>query len=208
MRIFSSLFIQFDVCLIDVKEDRKFTMQKLPRNFYARETITVAKEILGKFLIHVVNGVEHIGKIIEVEAYVGSHDLAAHSSKGITKRTEVMFGPPGYAYVYLIYGKYYCMNIVTEEIGAGSAILIRALEPIKNIHARTQGPGLLCNAMKIDKNLNAHDLLSDNFYVAAASETEKITIVKKSRIGVGYAKHWAKRLLRFYIKNNPFVSKK
>jgi len=182
-------------------------MQKLSREFYARDTITVAKELLGKYLVHVVNGIEYIGKIVEVEAYLGSHDLAAHSAKGVTQRTQVMFGPPGYAYIYLIYGMYYCANIVTEQEGNGAAVLLRALEPVKNINARTQGPGLLCNAMQINKNLNAHDLLSNNFYIAEPDVPEKFTIVKKSRIGVDYAKHWAKRLLRFYIKNNRFVSK-
>lgn len=182
-------------------------MQKLTRDFYDRDTMVVAKELLGKYLIHVFEGKECIGKIVEVEAYLGPHDLAAHSAKGITKRTAVMFGPPGHAYVYLIYGMYHCVNVVTEKIGQGSAILVRAIEPIKNIAVRTQGPGLLCKAMNIDKGLNGHDLMSDNFYIATPQETETITIIKKPRVGVDYAKHWAKRLLRFYIKDNVFVSK-
>ncbi len=181
-------------------------MQKLQREFYDRDTVTVAKELLGKYIVHHLNGVDFIGKIVEVEAYLGEHDLAAHSSKGITPRTQVMFGAPGYAYVYLIYGMYYCFNIVTEQEGQGTAVLIRALEPVKNITLRTQGPGLLCKAMHITKHLNAHDLLSENFYIAEEG-FESFTIIKKPRIGVDYAKHWARRLLRFYIKNNPFVSK-
>lgn len=183
-------------------------MQKLPRTFYARDTKIVAKELLGKFLVHKFNGVEHIGKIVEVEAYLGPHDLAAHSSKGLTPRTQIMFGPAGHAYVYLIYGIYYCVNVVTECVGHGSAVLIRALEPIKNITGRTQGPGLLTRAMGIDKRLNGHDLLSDDFYIATASEQKTFTISKSPRIGVDYAKHWAKRHLRFYIAENSFVSKK
>jgi DNA-3-methyladenine glycosylase len=182
-------------------------MQKLPREFYARDTIQVAKELLGKFLVHVVNGSEHVGKIVEVEAYLGPHDLAAHSSKGLTKRTQVMFGPPGHAYVYLIYGMYNCVNVVTEEAGHAAAVLIRALEPVKNIATSTRGPGLLCKALSIDRSLNAQDLLSDTLYICQAEDEKKIVIVKKKRIGVAYAKHWAHRLLRFYIKNNPFVSK-
>src|SRR5271154_977354 len=126
-------------------------MQKLPRTFYDRDTIVVAKELLGKFLVHNSNGVKRVGKIIEVEAYLGPHDLAAHSAKGRTKRTEIMFGPPGHAYVYLIYGTYHCMNVVTERAGHASAVLLRAIEPIKNIEGRTCGPGLLCRAMKIDR---------------------------------------------------------
>lgn len=183
-------------------------MQKLPRSFYDRDTITVAHELLGKYLVHHHLGIERIGKIVEVEAYLGSHDLAAHSAKGLTNRTKVMFGPPGHAYVYLIYGMYYCMNVVTEREGHASAVLLRALEPIKNIDERTQGPGLLCRALHIDKRFHGHDLLSDDFYIAENPHPERIVIVKKPRIGVDYAKHWARRLLRFYIKGNKFVSKK
>ncbi|MBV8802100.1 MAG: DNA-3-methyladenine glycosylase [Gammaproteobacteria bacterium] len=183
-------------------------MKKLPRSFYDRDTIVVAKELLGKYLIHKDKGVVRIGKIVEVEAYLGSHDLAAHSARGITPRNKVMFGPPGHSYVYLIYGIYYCMNVVTQKEGHASAVLIRALEPIKNITERTQGPGLLCKAMGIDRRLHGHDIVSSDFYIAASANEEPIQIVRKSRIGVDYAGHWARRLLRFYIKNNPFVSKR
>ena len=183
-------------------------MQKLPRHFYDRDTIVVAQELLGKWLVHESNGVERIGKIVEVEAYLGEHDLAAHSSKGLTERTKIMFGPPGHAYVYLIYGVHHCMNVVTERQGHASAVLLRALEPVKNIEGRTQGPGLLCRALAIDKKLNGLDLLSDDFFIAAPATAEKFSVVKRPRIGVDYAKHWAKRLLRFYVKGNPFISKK
>jgi DNA-3-methyladenine glycosylase len=182
-------------------------MQKLPRSFYDRDTITVARELLGKFLVHKSRGVKRVGKIVETEAYLGSHDLAAHSSRGLTGRTKVMFGPPGHAYVYFIYGMYFCMNVVTEREGHASAVLLRAIEPVKNIEGRTQGPGLLCRAMKIDRKLNGHDLLSDNFFIAAPMDVEIFSTIKRPRIGVDYAKHWAKRHLRFYIKDNPFVSR-
>ena len=177
--------------------------QKLPREFYERDTITVAKELLGKYLIHQ----QYIGKIVEVEAYIGQHDLASHTSKGLTPRTKVMFGPAGHAYVYMIYGMYYCTNIVTETEGIGSGVLLRALEPIQNIQGRTQGPGLLSRAMHIDKQLNAHDLTSDSLYIAAPNNQDALTIVEKPRIGVDYAKEWAAKLLRFYIKDNAFISK-
>src|SRR5271163_145155 len=134
-------------------------MQKLPRSFYDRNTIIVAKELLGKYLILQLRGVKHTGKIVEVEAYLGPHDLAAHSARGLTQRTKVMFGPPGHAYVYLIYGLYFCMNVVTEGEGHASAVVLRAVEPVKNLKGRTQGPGLLCNALRIDKRLTGHDLL-------------------------------------------------
>lgn len=119
-----------------------------------------------------------------------------------------MFGPPGHAYVYLIYGMYYCMNAVTERQGHASAVLIRAVEPIRNVVGRTRGPGLVCRAMQIDKRLNAHDLLSDVFYIGDSSAPDQIVIVKRPRVGVEYAKNWARRHLRFYIKDNAFVSKR
>ena len=99
------------------------------------------------------------------------------------------------------------MNVVTEPEGHASAVLLRALEPIQNVEGRTQGPGLLCRALQIDKRLNNHDLLSDNFYITEPPELKSITIIKRPRIGVDYAQHWAKRLLRFYIKNNRFISR-
>lgn len=203
-------------------------MQKLPRSFYNRDTIVVAKELLGKVLVRKSRGVESVGKIVETEAYLGPHDLAAHSARGLTPRNHVMFGPPGHAYVYFIYGMYFCMNVVTEREGHASAVLLRAVEPVKNLEGRTCGPGLLCRAMKIDRELNGHDLLSDDFFIAESDEhgkatvlrrsnmggaaappcQNKISIVKRPRIGVDYAKHWARRHLRFYIKGNSFVSRK
>ena len=183
-------------------------MRKLPRAFYDRDTISVARDLLGKYLVHISRGVERIGRIVEVEAYLGPHDLAAHSARGLTKRTQVMFGPPGHAYVYMIYGMYFCMNVVTEREGHASAVLLRAVEPVANIEERTQGPGLLCRAMRIDRRLNGHDLAGNNSYIAAPAKTEPVVVVKRPRVGVDYAGHWARRHLRFYIKGNPFVSKR
>ncbi len=182
-------------------------MRKLPRTFYDQDTIVVARELLGKHLVHVSEGVKRVGRIVEDEAYLGPHDRAAHSARGLTERTKIMFGPPGHAYVYLIYGMYYCMNVVTQPPGVASAVLLRAVEPVRNVEGRTQGPGLLCRALHIDKRLNGHDLLSDDFYIADPGEPTDFVIVKRPRIGVDYAGPWARRLLRFYIKGNPFVSK-
>ena len=182
-------------------------MRKLPRSFYDRDTIVVARELLGKHLVLRSADGNRIGRIVEVEAYLGPHDLAAHSARGLTERTKVMFGPPGHAYVYLIYGMYHCMNVVTEREGHASAVLLRAIEPVENVEGRTQGPGLLCRAMRIDRRLNGHDLLREDFYIAAAPEAPPTAIVKRPRIGVDYARHWARRHLRFYIKGNPFVSR-
>jgi DNA-3-methyladenine glycosylase len=181
--------------------------RRLPRGFYDRDTVEVAKDLLGKHLVHVVAGVERVGRIVETEAYLGPHDLAAHSAKGLTPRTRVMFGPPGHAYVYMIYGMHFCVNVVTQEEGKASAVLLRAVEPVKNIDGRTQGPALLCKAMAIDKRLNGHDLISADLYIAEPRDGADIRIVRRPRIGVDYAGHWARRLLRFYIKGNPFVSK-
>ncbi len=182
--------------------------RKLARPFYDRDTVVVARELLGKHLIRVSEGVERVGRIVEVEAYLGPHDLAAHSARGRTNRTEVMFGPPGHAYVYLIYGMYYCMNVVTQAEGVASAVLLRAIEPVRNVEGRAQGPGLLCKAMHIDKSLDGHDLLSDDFYIADPGMGERFAIVRRPRVGVDYAGRWAKRLLRFYIRGNSFVSRR
>lgn len=182
-------------------------MTKIPRAFYDRDTVQVAKELLGTYLVHRVNGAVLAGRIVETEAYLGPHDLASHSSKGQTPRTRIMFGPPGFAYVYLIYGMHYCMNVVTEGEGSGSAVLLRALEPVQNLTGRTQGPALLCKAMRIDKRLNGHDLLSDDFYIAADDARAPRLIVERPRIGVAYAGAWAAEPLRFYLPDNPFVSK-
>jgi len=181
-------------------------MQKLARAFYDRDTQQVARELLGKLLVHG----DRIGRIVETEAYLGPHDLAAHSARGLTRRNAVMFGPPGHAYVYMIYGMYYCMNVVTEREGHASAVLLRALEPVRGIEDKTNGPGLLCRAMGIDLRLNGHDLLSEDFFLAEdprAATAPAFPIVKRPRIGVDYAGHWARRHLRFYIAGNPFVSR-
>jgi DNA-3-methyladenine glycosylase len=184
-------------------------VRKLPRGFYDRDTIEVAHDLLGQHLVHVVAGVERVGRIVEVEAYLGPHDLAAHSARGRTKRTSVMFGPPGHAYVYLIYGMHWCMNFVTQAEGEASAVLLRALEPVKNVADKTNGPGLLTRAMGIDGRYHGHDLLSDDLFVRRARPAgEPIAIVKRPRVGVDYAGHWARRLLRFYVKGNPWVSRR
>lgn len=179
----------------------------LPRDFYDRDPILVARELLGKHLVLRVGGVERVGRIVETEAYLGPHDLAAHSARGRTARTEVMFGPPGHAYVYLIYGMHHCMNVVTEAEGRASAVLLRALEPVRNLDPHTRGPGLLCKAMGIDRRLNGHDLLSPVFHIEQPPEAARIAIVRRPRIGVDYAGAWARRLLRFYIRGNPYVSR-
>lgn len=180
----------------------------LPRSFYDRDTVTVARELLGSFLVHNVAGEERVGRIVEVEAYLGEQDLAAHSSKGLTPRTRILFGPPGFAYVYLIYGIYCCMNVVTEREGSACAVLLRAVEPVRNVRERSSGPGLLCRAMGIDLRQNGHDLESDDLFVAAGEEGEAGPVVARPRIGVAYSGVWAGKPLRFYLEGNPYVSKR
>jgi DNA-3-methyladenine glycosylase len=182
-------------------------MQKLPRSFYDRDTALVAQDLLGKTLVHVVDGVPRMGRIVETEAYLGPHDRAAHSARGRTPRNAVMFGPPGHSYVNYIYGMHFCFNVVTEREGHASAVLIRAIEPLANISGRTCGPGLLCRALGIEKQQNGLDLLGNELFIAESAGLEHHVIVKRTRIGVDYAGVWAKRLLRFYIKGNAFVSR-
>lgn len=181
-------------------------MRRLPRSFYARDTVTVAQELLGRHVVHAADGIRRTGRIVEVEAYLGPHDRAAHSSKGLTTRTKVMFGPPGHAYVYLIYGMHHCLNVVTEPEGHGAAVLIRALEPVSNLPGKASGPGLLCKALGVDRRLNGADLLGKTLFITDGG-SPSFGIVKRPRIGVDYAGAWARRLLRFYIRGNPHVSR-
>ena len=130
----------------------------LPREFYLRRTLTVARNLIGMHLVRMYRGTPLIGRIVETEAYQGPQDLAAHSARGQTERNAVMFGPPGHAYVYLIYGMWNCVNVVTREAGVPHGVLIRAVEPIANIDDKTWGPGLLCSAMHIDRKLSGTDV--------------------------------------------------
>jgi len=182
-------------------------MTPLPRAFYDRDTQLVARELLGKWLVHRRDGIERVGRIVETEAYLGAHDLAAHSARGRTARNEVMFGPPGHAYVYLIYGMHHCLNVVTERDGHASAVLLRAIEPVRNITGRTQGPGLLCAALRVDRSHNGLDLMSPTLFITEPDCEEPFAIARAPRIGVDYAGAWARRLLRFFIKGSEFVSK-
>lgn len=183
-------------------------MQKLSRDFYDRDTIDVAHDLLGKLLVRRGGDLMRVGKITEVEAYLGPHDQAAHTSRGLTPRTRVMFGPPGYAYVYLIYGMHHCMNVVTDKEGHGSAVLLRALEPVANLSDNTRGPGRLCKAMSINLSHYGHDLCSDELFIALPDAPEPFNVVARPRIGVDYAGEWAHKPLRFYIECNPYVSRK
>lgn len=183
-----------------------FQGSPLPRDFYDRDPRKVALDLLGKILVNRSDGVERMGRIVEVEAYLGPHDKAAHSSRGMTPRTRVMFGPPGFAYVFMIYGMHYCMNVVTEGEGLASAVLLRAVEPIRNISGSASGPGRLSRALQIDRRHNGWDLTGDRLFIASDPDPRLFQVVRRPRVGVGYAGEWARRLLRYYIKGHPNVS--
>jgi DNA-3-methyladenine glycosylase len=180
--------------------------QKLPRSFYARETLLVARELLGMHLVHEGKSGRQVGRIVETEAYKGPQDLAAHSSRGRTQRTQIMFGPPGHAYVYLIYGFWNCLNVVTAAEGVPHAVLIRAVEPIAGVSESTHGPGLLCRALHIDRALNGADLLGDTLWVEKPERYRAPRVTRSSRIGVNYAGDWAKKPWRFFERDSVYVS--
>lgn len=181
--------------------------RKITRDFYARNTLTVARELIGMHLVHAERGTIRSGRIVETEAYQGPQDLAAHSARGRTARTEVMFGPPGHAYVYFIYGFWHCLNIVTAAEGIPHAVLLRALEPVTGIDDKTWGPGLLCRAMHIDRSLNGEDLCGKVLWLERPPlQSRPPRIARSERIGVDYAGEWARRPWRFYDRDSRYVS--
>ncbi|HUN75864.1 MAG TPA: DNA-3-methyladenine glycosylase [Steroidobacteraceae bacterium] len=182
---------------------------RLPRSFFNRSALSVAPELLGLHLVRNERGVLRVGRIVETEAYMGPQDLAAHSAGGRrTHRTEVMFGPPGHAYVYFIYGFWNCLNVVTSRVGVPHAVLLRALEPLAGIEHGTWGPGLLCRSMGIDRSLNGADLRGDVLWLARPPRraARAVRIAAAPRIGVDYAGEWARRPWRFFDRDSAYVS--
>ncbi|OPJ59395.1 DNA-3-methyladenine glycosylase [Clostridium oryzae] len=203
-------------------------MKLLDREFYNRDTVIVAKELLGKVLVHEVNSQRISAKIVEAEAYMGVNDKAAHSYGGRrTARVEAMYGKPGTSYVFIIYGMYNCFNVVTREEGNPQAVLIRAAEPVEGldimaenrfketynqltksqIKGLTNGPGKLCGALLIDRSLNGEDLCGNKLYLEEG-ENEKFNIISSKRVGIDYAEEAKDYPWRFYIENNKYVSVK
>jgi len=185
---------------------------KLPPDFFGRETVTVARELLGKRLVRNLDGRRLSGLICETEAYVGESDSACHASRGRTARTEVMYGPPGRYYVYLIYGMHHMLNIVTATEGAPEAVLIRALIPeegIERMHALrgdapparlADGPGKLCQALAIDRTLNGQPVTGDSLWLEPGIAVPEGDIRATPRIGIGYATpEDQRRLWRFVL---------
>jgi DNA-3-methyladenine glycosylase len=185
----------------------------LKREFYNRPAIEVARDLLGKVMVHGPTS----GIIVETEAYLGGDDLAAHSARGLTDRTRVIFGPPGHAYVYFIYGMYECLNLVAEPEGQSGCVLIRALEPVGGLAIMRRrrpaarkpedlasGPGKLTLALGITRAQNGVDVTRGSLVARAPSEPRKIDIAASPRIGITKCVDWP---LRFFIRANPFVSK-
>jgi len=198
--------------MTDTKKRKYISLKK---SFFTRDTITVARELLGKKIIKFEGDKTLSGYITETEAYTGMNDPASHSYGGITKRNSVMFEDGGILYVYFIYGNYFCLNVVTEKKGSGSAVLIRAVEPdegieimkmrrpnAKNLPELTNGPGKLCLAFGITKKHNGISLKKKEIIIAKG--IKKISIMKSTRIGISRDD---KYLYRFFIKDNNFVSK-
>lgn len=185
------------------------------QNLLSGSSDTVALRLLGCQLVREVDGQRLVGRIVETEAY-DQADVASHSYRGQTPRTKVMFGPPGHLYVYFTYGMHYCCNVVTGPAGHGSAVLIRALEPLAGEavmsanrggqarHNATNGPAKLCQALRIDKSWNGHDLSRSPLQLVIQPPLTSDQIIQTTRVGISRGQDAP---LRFYIRGNPFVSK-
>ena len=193
------------------------TTQLVDRSFYRRPTLKVAPDLLGKVIVHKLDGHVLAARIVETEAYLGSGDRAAHSARGLTKSTQVIFGPPGRAYVYLCYGMYECMNLVAEPDGQAGCVLIRAVEPLlgmEEIQRRrpkakrprdlASGPGKLTQALGVTRERNGVDVTRGELTVRAMRRPEPFEIVTTTRIGISVSQDLP---YRFYIKDNEHVSK-
>lgn len=181
----------------------------LPRTFYLRPTLAVARDLLGCRLVRSLDGERLSGRIVEVEAYIGEDDLASHAARGCTDRNRAMYGPGGLAYVYLIYGMHHCLNVVTEPEGFPAAVLIRAIAPEEGVATMqrrrsgrtahlTDGPGKLCQALAIDRRLDGHDLaLGRALWLEAGEPLPDAQIVATPRVGVGGDERARRALWRF-----------
>jgi DNA-3-methyladenine glycosylase len=180
----------------------------LDRAFYEQDTVTVARQLLGAQLVYErPDGAVSRVRIVETEAYVGPSDLACHAARGRTRRTEIMFGPAGHAYVFLIYGFHNCLNIVTEDVDMPAAVLIRGAEPLESVEYRTDGPGRLCRALGIDRTFTGLDMTTPPLYLEPGVRVPPREIGAGPRVGVSYAGDWALRPWRFWVRDNPWVSR-
>lgn len=181
--------------------------KKLTRSFYRRDAVELARDLIGTILVHRIGPAERRARIVETEAYVGEHDLASHASKGRTARTEVMFGPAGYAYVYLCYGIHEMFNIVCGETGDAQAVLIRAAEPLDDLRSNLSGPGNLARGLGISRAQNGIDLTGDELFLLK-NPARRPSIAVACRVGVDYAKHWKDAPLRFFDYQSNAVSRR
>ena len=181
----------------------------LPRSFYGRTALQVARALLGQVLVHRNGRETRAARIVETEAYVGEHDLACHACHGRTPRTEVLYGPPGHAYVYLVYGMHWCFNVVTGQDGMASAVLVRGVEALAGIPpgVRTDGPGRLTRALRIGKAENKVDLIASGLRILEGPPPAAGTIRRGPRVGVEYSGLWASRPYRFWVEGSPGVSR-
>ena len=181
----------------------------LSRSFYERTALRVARDLLGKVLVHEGREGRREARIVETEAYVGEHDLACHAAKGRTARTEVMFGPAGMAYVYFVYGMHFCFNVVTGKEGVAAAVLVRGVEPLRGIPpgVRTDGPARLTRALLIGPEENGVDLTSSALAIHDGPEVSRRSVRRGPRVGVEYAGAWASRPFRFWVDRSPGVSR-
>lgn len=183
---------------------------RLERAFYARSTLLVAREMLGKRLVHLApDGARRVGRIVETEAYVGPQDAASHARSGPRGRAAVMWGPPGVAYVYLIYGIHHCFNAVCEAEGYPGAVLVRAVEPLEAAAGeRGSGPALVCRALRIDRSCNGLDLVTSPLFLEDAPGVAEADVRVGPRIGVDYAGAWAAHPWRFWEAGSRHVSRR
>jgi DNA-3-methyladenine glycosylase len=181
-------------------------MRKLGRSFFRQDATALAGSLIGKILVRRHRGREYRARIVETEAYLGPDDLASHSSKGRTRRTEVMFGPAGRTYVYFIYGMYWMLNIVAGQTGKAHAVLIRAAEPLDGWRADLSGPARLARAFRITGADNGLDLTGDKLFLLDDS-SDRPRVLCDKRVGIDYALHWKDELLRFYDPASHAVSR-
>jgi DNA-3-methyladenine glycosylase len=185
------------------------TLQPLPRAFFERDALVLARALVGaRLVVSPASGELRVARIVETEAYRGPKDLACHARAGLTKRTRTLYGPPGHAYVFLIYGMYDCFNVVGMSEGSGHAVLVRAVEPIAGIAplAKTSGPGRLTRALEITRGDDALDLVAgERIFVAERDRRPRIAVTP--RVGVAYAGEWADRPWRFFDRDSAHVSR-
>jgi DNA-3-methyladenine glycosylase len=186
--------------------DTKRTGVGVGREFFERPTLLVARALLGCWVVHDTPTGRLEGRIVETEAYVGSDDLACHAARGRTARTDVMFGPAGISYVYLIYGVHHCLNVVTEREGYPAAVLLRALEAGTGVDGRANGPGRLCRALRIDRSHNGADLTAGALRIELPAKPDDRPVVTGPRVGVAYAGEWALKPWRFGFRDSPCLS--